>query len=155
MQPAEKETRAKNNHGVVEPGCFSIHRVQPFQCWGSRVSCFPPVSPGVIHIQTLQVCFSMNTYFAGYGLKNQGLPVFFNFCPFAEDKILKGLNMNSRRCNLRKKKHVRNTTTEWLNLDAFRFAGFNPFSVRVRGCPVFPRFHRGLFTFKPYRFVFQ
>jgi hypothetical protein len=49
----------------------------PFRVGAPCLPGFPPVSPGVIHNQTLQVCFSMNTNFAGDGLENQGLTVFF------------------------------------------------------------------------------
>jgi hypothetical protein len=91
VQPAEKETRAKHNHGVVEPGCFFDTWFNPFMVGAACVSGFSPVSPGVIHIQTLQVCFSMNSYFAGYGLKYQGLAVFFqqlNFLFYLVDFIV-------------------------------------------------------------------
>jgi len=70
----KKETRAKHNHGVVEPGCFSIYRVQPFSGLGLRVcSVFPRFHRGLITFKPFGFVFSMNTYFAGYGFKNQGL----------------------------------------------------------------------------------
>jgi hypothetical protein len=89
----------------------------PYRVGLPCVSGFPPVSPEVIHIQTLQVCFSMNTYFAGDGLENQGLPVFFqqlnflfyqvdfivDFCGFGFDVVDNGGLFFYRCCNWKRK----------------------------------------------------